>query len=84
MVQVKVKFYGPVGGRLGIKEMEMDVETDIDKAVGAVKDVIVSKAGNDVLFNILVNGVSYSAAKKDGSDIKQGDEIAVIPVTLGG
>ena len=84
LVSVKVRFVGAVSRRTGISEITLSVKSDIDKAAESVKNEIVARAGNDVLFNMFINGVNYSLARKSETKVKDGDEFYVVPVIIGG
>jgi len=82
-VKVKVLFTGSIQAAVGKGEMEMEVSSDIKAAAGDIRKEIL-KYAPDLLYTMLVNGSHYTYALKAGTELKNGDVLNIIPVTLGG
>ena len=84
MVKIKIMFLGEIARRAAIKECHMDVSTDLEFAVNEVREVVISRVGDNTLFSIIINGKSYALMKESISKIVDGDVFAIVPVILGG
>lgn len=82
-VRVVVKFVGNIRDAMGQEQQEMLVAPDIAAAAGDLRKAIV-KAAPDLLYTMLINGTHYTYAMKKGITLKDGDELSIIPVMLGG
>jgi len=84
-VKVKVEFLGLVARKVNEKEMDMEVPLDARAAVAKIEEIIRERAGERLLFNILINGVSYLILEQtEGVIIKEGDVFQVVPSVLAG
>lgn len=82
-VTVQVKFMGSISKAVGKDRMQLATSADLETAIGDVKQQILA-AASDLLYTMLIGGMHYSIALKQGINLQDGDEITVIPVTLGG
>lgn len=81
-IKIKIKFSGHISTRMGIGEIFAEVEKNKEKAVEKIKNIIMEKAGDQVLYTILLNGVNSYLVDK--SELEPEDEFTVVPIILGG
>lgn len=79
---VKIKFFGPVADKAGIKEMTASISSDKEKGMEDVTKLVKEKVGEQILYTILINGRS-AYLNKDKS-FNDRDEIIIVPIVLGG
>ena len=82
-VNIQVKFMGSISKAVGKDCIQLETSADLETAIGDVKQQILA-AAPDLLYTMLIGGMHYSIALKQGVKLEDGDEISVIPVTLGG
>lgn len=82
-VKITVKFIGSIAALMGKDQIILETTDDLERAIGDIKQQILAVAP-DILYTMLIGGKHYSIALKQLTKLKDGDEILVIPVTLGG
>ena len=82
-VRVIVKFIGNIKDAMGKEQQEMQVSPDIRTAAGDLRKEMI-KVAPDLLYTMLINGSHYTYAMNQGVLLKDGDELKIIPVMLGG
>ena len=82
-VTIDVRFTGSIARLVGKDSMRIRTSPELEAAIADVKRQM-KGAAKDVLYTMLISGMHYSIAIQQGIKLKDGDEITVIPVTLGG
>ena len=82
-VRVNIKFTGNISKVMGKDEMSFETSDNLEKALGDLRKEMI-KVSPDILYTILVNGTHYSFAVKNRTELRDGDVLTVLPVTLGG
>lgn len=82
-VRVTVRFIGNIREAMGKEQQEMQVSPAIEAAAGELRKEMI-KAAPDLLYTMLINGSHYTYAMNQGVLLKDGDELSIIPVMLGG
>lgn len=84
-VKVKVEFLGLIARKVNQKEMEIVVSRNPSAAVAKIEEIIRGRAGERLLFNILINGISYMVLEQtEGLAVNEGDIFQVVPSVLAG
>lgn len=83
-VHVIVRYTGNIKEVMGREQQELLVSSDIQAAAGDLRKEIIKAAAPDLLYTLLINGSHYSYALEKGVKLKDGDELNIIPVMLGG
>ena len=81
-ITVKISFLGTIAAYMGTKERWVTLHTEREKALEEIKNLVKEKAGDQVLFTMLVNGSSFELNSKPF--FEETDEFIVIPIVLGG
>lgn len=81
-ISVKIKFVGPIAVKMGTKEQLALINSEREKGIEDINRIIKERAGDQILFMILINGSSIYLNYKPLFD--QNDEFSVVPIVLGG
>ncbi len=79
---VKIKFFGPIADKAGIKEMTALISSEREAGLADVTRLVKEKVGDQILYTILVNGRSAYLNKEQAFTEK--DEFIIVPIVLGG
>ena len=66
-VTVKIKFFGTIASLSGLKEFSAPVRREREKGLEDINRIVREKAGNQVLYTILINGVQPLPDQKAGA-----------------
>ena len=81
-INVTIKFMGNIASLMDLKELRTSIRADRHHALADIKNIIRTKAGDQVIFTILVGGASIDLCTKDV--FEEQEIFSVIPVVLGG
>jgi len=81
-VTIKIKFFGSIASGIGLSELLAPVRREKEKGLEDVGRIVREKAGDQVLYTILINGYSHYLSKK--TELYPEDEISIVPIVLGG
>ena len=81
-IEVKLKFFGSIATALGTNEMTLSIHKERESGLQDITSLIKEKAGDQILFMILLNNTSVYLVNKPEFD--GNDEFSVVPIVLGG
>ena len=83
-VKVNMLFVANIAIVAETERMEFQVSTDVKQAIEDIHRFFSGKKIRGLLYTVLINDKVYSHALNDGYTIAEGDNITIVPVTLGG
>jgi hypothetical protein len=81
-ISVKIKFVGPIAVKMGMKEQLALIRGERKNGIEDINRIIKERAGDQILFMILINGSSIDLNHKLIFD--PNDVFSVVPIVLGG
>ena len=86
-VRIKIIFFGAFLKKKQEKEVEINVEDDMNSVLKKIDEIIIERKVEKVSYVLLFNGVNYSIKEKELKEkliLKNGDIFTVVPIVIGG
>lgn len=84
MAKVTVKYTAHLKELIGLEQCTLDLSPDIKTALEEIDSFHKTKGRGGMLYSATINGLNHVAAMRDGITLKDGDEITLMPLILGG